>query len=413
MMYRYLALLGIVLTAGVARAEDWPRFRGPDNNGISKEKGLLQAWPAGDPKILWTAKLGYGFSSMAVSQGRIYTMYQDKIEGDGAQYVTCLDEKTGKPLWPAPVKTGPYFYDSRDRFHGPRSTPTVEKDRVYALDALGNAVCLNAADGKLVWARNILELTGGVNNKWGMAQSPFIYGDTVIFISGGSCSSLFIALNKNTGETVWKCAEGGIGAYDTPVLARIGGVEQLVWVTGDLLVGLNPKDGKILWRYPWNSTNDLNSVSPLVWDDKAFVSGGYWHAGEAARIDPGKANATRLWQNEDLTCYMQLPILLGDCIYGFNMQVAACVDVNGATKWRENELPAQSQLIYADGLFYIWHQSGTFTLARLSPSGAQILGSMDVAPGNHNWSIPALANGRLYLRSYDAQQVYCIDVKAK
>lgn len=412
MMFRYLALLGIILAMSAARAEDWPRFRGPDDNCISKEKGLLQSWPSGDPKILWSAKLGLGFSSMAISQGRVYTMYQES-ERSGDQFVTCLDEKTGKPLWPAPVKTGPFFYDSRDYYHGPRSTPTVEKDRVYALDANGIAVCLNAADGKLIWSKDILALTGGANNKWGMAQSPYIYGDMVLFISGGSCSNLFIALNKLTGETVWKCNEGGIGAYTTPVISKAGGVEHLVWVAGDQMVGLNPKDGKILWKYPWESTNDLNAVSPLAWDDKAFVSGGYYHAGEAVKIDMSKSTATRLWQNRSLTCYMQQPILLDGHIYGFDMQIAACVDVNGNTKWREGDLPAQSQMVYADGLFYIWHQSGTFTLARLTPSGAQILGSMDVASGSHSWSIPALANGRLYVRSYDTQQVYCIDVKAK
>lgn len=410
MMYRYLALLGIVLTMSAARAEDWPRFRGPDNNGISKEKGLLQSWPAGGPKIVWTTKLGLGFSSMAISQGRIYTMYQN----DDGQFVTCLDEKTGKPVWAAPVKTGPVFIDNRDHYHGPRSTPTVEKDRVYALDANGIAVCLNAADGKPIWTKNILELTGGANNKWGMAQSPFIYGDTVIFISGGSCSNLFIALNKTTGATVWKCGEGGIGAYTTPVISKAGGVEHLVWVAGDQMVGLRPTDGKILWKYPWISTNDLNSVSPLVWDDKAFVSGGYYHGSAVVKIDMSKPAATEVWQNDNLQCYMQQPIVLGECIYGFTMRGGAtCLDLNGNLKWREGDLPAQSQMLHADGLFYIWHQRGTFTLAKLSPSGAEVLGSMEVAHGSHSWSIPALANGRFYGRSYDTQQVYCIDVKAK
>lgn len=407
-MFRYLAI-ALFIVATVARAEDWPRFRGPGNNGISKETGLLKAWPTGGPKVAWTAPIGTGFSSMSVAGGRVYTMYQD---GEG-QFVTALDEKTGKPAWPAPVRTGDVFIDRRDGYHGPRSTPTVDGGRVYALDANGVAVCLNAADGKLVWSKNILGLTGGANNKWGMAQSPFIYGNNVIFISGGDCRSLFIALNKTTGETVWKSGSG-IGAYNTPVISRAGGVEQLVFVTGTELTGIRPADGKILWTYPWRSTNDLNAISPVVMDDKVFVSGGYYHGTAAVKLDMTKPNpAAELWESRDLMCYVQLPVLVGNCLYGYSMGTGTCIDTDGKLKWQDEEgkLPPRAQLIYADGLFYIWGENGAFAVARMNPAGAQLLGSIELGSGSHNWGVPSLANGRFYAR--DERQIYCIDVTAK
>lgn len=406
MMYRYLALLGMLLAMSVARAEDWPRFRGPDNNGISKEKGLLQSWPAGGPKILWTAPLGKGYSSMAVAAGRVYTMYQD----DRNQYAIAFDEKSGKFLWK--TATGP-IYTCGTSHNGPRATPTVEGERVYALDGNGVAVCLNVADGKEIWKKNILELASVENIEWGMAQSPFIHGDKILFNPGGR-NAAFMALDKKTGNVIWKNGNGIIAGYATPVISKAGGVEQIVFLTGREMTGVRPGDGAVLWSYPWVSMYNLNATSPIVWDDMVFVSAGNSHGAAVIKLDMKNASnpVAEQWNSSALVCHFQLPIMVGDHIYGNKMSDPACTDRNGKTKWEDNgSLPSKCQMTYAEGLFYLYGEGGTIALARLTPTGAEKLGEMNISPGSQRWALPVVANGHLYVR--DDKQLYCLDVKAK
>lgn len=409
MMRRYLVVIVIMLMAGSIRAEDWPRYRGPEGNGVSKETGLLKAWPAGGPKLLWSAPLGIGYSSVAVAAGRVFTMYQD---GQG-QWVAAFNEKSGDLLWK--TQTGPIYRD-REGWHGTRATPTVEGERVWVNDSNGIAACLNVADGKVVWKKNILEIAGNTvprDKWWGMAQSPFVYRDLVVFNPGGDKGAAFLALNKNTGAVAWKSGNDFPG-YSTPVISRAGGVEHLVFVDGTDLVGIRPADGKILWTAPWGSMNHLNAVSPIAWDDKVFISGGYVHGAMVVQLDmKNEANPAReLWTTRAMQCYFHTPIKLGDCIYGYRMDDMVCIDTAGSLKWEDDndDMPKMAQMTFADGLFYVLGEDGTLALAQLTPAGCKKISEFVFSEGESRWAAPVVANGRLFLR--DEKKLYCYDVKA-
>lgn len=408
MTYRFLFALLLLVCAVSTQAADWPRYHGPDNNGISKETGLLKSWPAGGPKIIWQKPIGFGYSSISVANGRVFTMFQD----DENQYVVAFDEKTGEQLWKAP--TGRKYIDPRNDGHdGPRCTPTVDGKFVYALDAHGEVVCLNFSDGKPVWHENILTLAGAKNIRWGMAQSPFIVGKMLILNPGGN-GATYMALDKTNGKVIWKSGNGGAG-YSTPVLAKIGGVEQLVFAAGQEVAGVSPKDGKVLWTFPFVNNSRVNAASPIVMDDMVFASSGYRRGSIMLKIDMSNAAqpVTKLWDNRNLECHFGTPILMDGMLYGYKQTDLTCVDFKtGQPKWVDTtEMPSKGQLTYADGLYYALGEAGEMALAKLTPQGIEKAGSMEISPGRERWAPLVVANGRLFMR--DDKQIYCLDIKAK
>ncbi|MCE5230737.1 PQQ-like beta-propeller repeat protein [bacterium] len=406
-MIRYLITLVAIVWASSVCAEDWPRYHGPDNNGISKETGLLKKWPDGGPKILWTKPLGTGYSSVSVAKGHVYTMYQDAQK----QYVVCFDEKTGNKLWETP--TGP-IYDARDAHDGPRATPTVDGDFVYAIDGNGEIVCMKAAGGNIVWQKNMLKMAGAGNITWGIAQSAFIVGEKLFVNPGGNNGMAFMALNKKDGSIAWKSGNG-LAGYATPVVADFGGVKQLVFAAGKQVAGVRMDDGKILWSFPWVTRHDVNAASPIVMGDMVFVSSGYHHGSTVYKIDMSKPNpAEKVWQNTSIQAHFGTPILMDGYLYGYRDMDLTCVDFKtGATKWFDEEgaMPPKGQLTYADGLYYILGENGLMILARLTPERFEKISQMDISPGSERWAPLAIANGRLYMR--DNKQLFCLDIKAK
>lgn len=403
---RLIALIAFVFIVS-ARAEDWPRYHGPDNNGISRETGLLKSWPAGGPVRLWTAPLGQGYSSISIAGGRVYTMFQDKAN----QFVVAFDEKTGKELWKQPI--GP-IYDANDSHDGPRATPTVDGDFVYAIGGNGELVCVRAADGKPVWQKNILKLAGSANITWGISQSAFIVGEMLFVNPGGNNNSAFMALSKKTGETIWKSGNG-LEGYSTPVVSNAGGVEQVVFAAGKEVAGVRMKDGKVLWSFPWVTKYDVNAASPIAWEDMVFVSSGYRHGATVVKLDMTKPNpVTKLWVNQNIQAHFGTPILMDGVLYGYRDQILTCIDYKtGSPKWSdgEREFPTKGQLTYADGLYYILGEKGTMVLAELTPKGPRKISEYEISPGAERWAPLAIANGRLYMR--DEKQLYCMDIKAK
>lgn len=403
MKFRFLIALVAVVWASYVQAADWPRYHGPDNNGISKETGLLKEWPEGGPKVLWTQTLGQGYSSVAVAKGRVYTMFQN-AEG---QHVVAFDEKTGNQLWK--FRTGPIWNDPNGK-HGTRATPTVDGDRVYALDTNGEFVCLSADKGEKIYQQNILTMANAPNIKWGMAQSPFIVDDIVYFNPGGK-GAAFMALEKKSGDVVWKSGDA-IAGYSTPVRATIGGIDQLVFAAGKEIVGVQRSDGKILWSYPWETSYNVNAASPIVVGDMVFVSSGYKHGAILIKVDPAKRSADKVWENKTIQAHFGTPVLIDGYLYGYKEQDLTCVDFKtGQDKWVDEEAPGKGQITIADGLAYILGEEGEMILAELSPSGCKKISSMRISPSADRWAPLTIANGRLYMR--DDKQIYCLDIKGK
>lgn len=397
-------LAGLILLAGSAFAKDWPQWHGPNRDGISKETGLLKTWPKEGPKVLWQTPLGLGYSCVAVADGRVFTQFQK----DGAQWAVALDEKTGKELWK--VRTGDE-YKVMD-FHGPRSTPTVEGKLVYLADAQGNLLCLEAATGKIVWQQNILKEFSAQNLQWGVSMSPLIDGDLVLVNGGQSKGASILALNKKDGKLVWK-SQDDKGGYASPNIYKISGQRQAIFFTGEAVLGVAPKDGKLLWRHPWATKYDVNAATPVIKGDYVFVSSNYGAGCALLKIDlKATPPVKEVWKSKVMKAQFGTPVLLGDFLYGFDDATLVCVDyMTGKKMWEQPGLN-KGALCYADGLVFIVGEKGNLVLGKVSPEKFEKIAEVNgLIAGPHAWTMPVVANGRLYLR--DEAKLVCLDVKAK
>src|SRR5262245_7938520 len=257
----------LIVSASVSlTAADWPQWRGPNRDGLSTETGLLASWPAGGPRLEWRATgLGEGYSTVAVAGGRIFTQGQSGNQ----EFVIAFDVKTGARVWQ--TATGRSFRESRG--NGPRGTPTIEGDRLYAMAADGLLVCLEAATGKSVWTQNVLQKFGGSNIPWGISESPLINGPHVIVTPGGRGASV-VALNKTDGSLVWKGGSDQAG-YASAVTADVEGVRQIITLTSDSALGVRADNGQVLWRYTKVANNTANIATPIVSNGYVFLSTSY------------------------------------------------------------------------------------------------------------------------------------------
>jgi outer membrane protein assembly factor BamB len=244
---------------GLARADDWPQWRGPNRNGISAETGWLDQWPAGGPTIAWKAGVGTGFSSFAVAGGRVFTMGH----ADGSDAVFCFDAETGKTLWKHSyaASLGDNLFEG-----GPTSTPTVEGDRVYTLSRWGDVFCLNAASGKIHWSKNVQKETEAPVPQWGFSGSPTVYGNLLLLNVGEAG----LALEKSTGKIVWQSAKKEAG-YSTP----LPGTGFVVFTSGQSYITADPATGKEAWRVRWVTQYGVNAADPIIAGDQMFISTGY------------------------------------------------------------------------------------------------------------------------------------------
>src|SRR5262245_63538712 len=219
---------------------DWPQWRGPERNGVSKDTGLIKQWPSSGPQRAWSIQsLGEGYGSLPIKGDRIF------VQGSrwGASVVFCLNRADGKTVWTAAL--GAKL--NKDVGNGPRSTPTVDNDRVYALTENGDLACLNAHNGVPVWRKNILREFGGSNLGWLISESPLIDGDRVIVTPGGRGAGM-VALDKMTGKEIWRAKDlSDEAAYSSCIAANVGGVRTIMNFTSRAAVGVRASDGKLRW----------------------------------------------------------------------------------------------------------------------------------------------------------------------
>src|SRR5688500_13370955 len=246
--------------------DDWPQWRGKNRDGISTETGLMKTWPQGGPPLAWRAGgAGEGYSSFAAAHGRLYTLGAR----DGNEYVMAFDANTGKKVWE--TQNGARF--DNDRGGGPRGTPIVDGNQLYALGASGDLSSIDAATGKVAWKVNVLQTFRGRNIQWGLSESPLVLEDRVLVNAGGPGASI-VALRKTDGSVLWKTG-GDEAGYSSAVLQRIGSVPQAIFFTAERVVGVDVRDGRELWNYAKVANRTANIATPIVQGDKAFVSSDY------------------------------------------------------------------------------------------------------------------------------------------
>jgi outer membrane protein assembly factor BamB len=399
-----LAALGLLAEASQAPG-DWPQWRGPARDGISQETGLLKQWPAGGPPLLWKASgAGRGYSSFSVSRGRLFTMGAR----DNTEYIIAFDVATGQQLWATPH--GRRF--NNDRGDGPRGTPTVDGGQLYALGGSGDLSCLDVQSGKIIWSLNILQKFGGSNIRWGLSESPLVLSDRVLVNAGGSGASI-VALNKKDGSLIWKSQSDEAG-YSSAVTTDIGGVPQAVFFTGDRALGLDIRDGRLLWDYHKVSNRTANIATPIIHRNRVFLSSDYGTGCALLELKPNGQGiaAQEVYFNRDMRNHHSSSVLIGEHLYGFSSSILVALRFDtGELAWRDRSV-GKGSLVYADGHLYCYSETGVVGLVEATPAGYREKGRFQIQQGSlPTWSHPVVAGGRLYLRDQDT--IYCFDVREK
>jgi outer membrane protein assembly factor BamB len=420
-----LAVLCLVSTVLVSAAPDsrsgeWPQWRGPNRDGVSKDTGLLTQWPASGPPLAWKATgLGAGFSSLAIAGGKIFTLG----DREGSQQLIALNGNDGKILWT--TRVGPVW---EDQFLGPRSTPTVDGNRVYALGTEGDLVAVDAATGKEVWRKNMERDFGGrVMSSWKWSESPLVDGDRLI-VTPGVPSAMLVALDKKTGKEIWRATAPGLGAngkdgagYSSVVISNGGGVKQYVQLTGRGLVGIRASDGKFLWGYNQVANGTANISTPVVKGDYVFASTGYQTGSALLKLsksgDGVTAQEVYFLPSKTFQNHHGGFVLIGNHIYaghGHNRGYPICLEMaTGKVVWggegSEVKGPGtgSAAVTAADGHLYFRYQNGKMALIEATPQGYREKGAFDI-PGvdKPSWSAPVVLGGKLYLREQDTLYVY-------
>ncbi len=412
-----LVVVSVLVMEVLARANDWPQWRGPNRDGHSTETGLLEEWPKEGPRPLWQVKdLGGGYSTPSVAGGRLHVMTNKGLEDE---FVTARDTKDGSLLWSTRIgKVG--NPDQQPSYPAARSTPTVDGTALYALGSDGDLVRLDSATGKVRWRKSLRADFGGQPGTWAYAESPLVDGDVVVTTPGGTAAT-FLALNKNTGQVVWQTAvPGGARAgYSSIVATTAGGVRQYVAYTGDGLFGVEAKTGKLLWRYDKTTGPvGMSILTPVVGEGLVY-SGNDRLGGAAVRIlmDAGLGKVEEVYRGMKLPRMIGGAVLVGEYLYGTSgMALVAAEFKTGEIKWTERSV-APGAVAYADGRLYLHGENGEVALVEATPDAYRERGRfMPANPperrgsaGEKAWAYPIIADGRLYIRDGDA--LWCYDIK--
>ena len=419
----FFSPLSIKTSANMAASSsDWPQWRGPERNGLSKETGLLKEWPVGGPKLLWQANdLGDGYSTPAVVGTRIYLMSNRGMDNE---FVQALSTQDGKVIWTTRVGNvgNP---DQNPPYPKARSTPTVDGNFIYALGSDGDLVCLEATSGKIRWQKSIRKEFGGQPGEWAYAESPLVDGDVVVVTPGGAEATM-VALNKKTGTVIWKSAipRGDPAGYASIIVIQAAGLKQYVQFLSGGIVGVDAKTGRFLWRYKEVVKGPAQAFTPVARD--GYVYGGALSIGGGlVRLKPdgNGVAAEQVYFERELPNGFGGAVLVGDYLYGTRTAGRGLVAVEfttGKIKWKA-ESTGTGSVAYADGHLYLHGEKGEFVLVEATPEGyreksrftppnqpkkKQVSAQMT----ENAFAYPVIANGRLYIR--DLETLWAYDIKA-
>ena len=425
-------LLLILLSAPAVRGDDWPQWMGPKRDNIWREDGLLEKFPAGGPKVVWTAPIAGGYAGPAVAGGRIFvtdyvTDQNVKVDNfvgkeySGTERVLCLDAASGKEIWKHeyPVKYS-ISYPA-----GPRCTPTVHDGKVYALGAVGNLFCFAADSGKIVWSKDLKTEYMTKPALWGYAAHPLIDGKKLLTLAGGDNSHI-VALDKDTGGEIWRSQTSREQGYSPPTIIEAGGVRQLVLLRPNAVTAIDPETGKRLWSVPYEASNGSIIMSPIKAGDYLFVAG-YSDKNMLLKLAKDKPAAEVVWQDKKGHAFSPVnvqPMLDDGTLYGFDQSgMLYGVELpSGRRLWESADVvggtPAGSDtafLVKNGSRYWMFTEKGELVIGKLSPKGYEEIDRAKVIePTNLAfrrpvvWCAPAFANKRMYVRNDN--KLVCIDL---
>jgi outer membrane protein assembly factor BamB len=387
----------VVVRAG---ADDWPQWRGPDRNGISRETGWLVKWP---PVEAWRQSIGLGYSSVSVSGTRLYTMGYS----NGMDWVYCFNALTGTQIW-----TRSYASTLGGTYPGTRATPTVCGSELYTFNIAGELRCFDTVTGSNLWTQAV----NYGNPIWYFSSSPLVEGNLVIVNAGGAG----VAVDRFTHGVVWSNITGNAG-YSSPFAVSWNSERIVPMLVETRFVGVVATNGRIAWSFPWTTSAGANCADPIIYSNKIFISSGY--TAGCALLSPGTGGVLKAdWQNTNLQNHYSSSVLVGDYLYGFSGQVndnndlvkhLVCLDVrDGSIKWSRNDLGlGAGTLMAAEGKLIVLGQHGDLVVISALPSGYDAEGrsAVHVCDDATWWTAPVLANGRIYCRS-DEGTLVCLKV---
>ena len=425
MKFRALLLAASLLgVAASAFGDDWPQWRGPKRDAKSAEKGLLQEWPKGGPKLDWKINLGgYGYATPSVVGDKIYIAIAEDHEKGLKEFALCLSAKDGAQLWKsAALPVSEKRYGDYGRGNGPRSSPTVVGDVLYTLGAHGDLSCLKASDGSVVWSASFTKDFGGGIPQWGYSESVLVDGDKLLCTPGGSKGAI-LALNPKTGEKIWQSAELKDSAgYSSIVVAEIGKVKQYITQTNNAAVGVRASDGKLLWKVDQLARRVAVIPTAVVNDGYVFFTSGYGAGCECLKLEPdgeGTKASVVYTKNKLLSNHHGGVINIGNNVFGHSDTGSrwVCFDFTKDAKDPASEFKfGKGSMTYADGRFYLYSEGqGEVVLVDASPEEWKEKGRFTIPEkstprrGGSIWTHPVVANGKLYLR--DHEHLFCFDIR--
>ena len=392
------------------------QFGGPNRDGIYPGTGLLKQWPEDGPALLFKVDgIGKGWSTAVVVNNKIY------VTGmiDTLDYLTCAD-MTGKILWQTP-----YGRSWDQSFPDTRSTPTIENGKAYLSSGMGEVACFDTQSGKIIWKKNVFADNGGSCGRWGIAESILLDGDKAFFTTGGEQTTM-VALNKNTGETVWKTKSLNDNiAYVSPILIERNGKKQIIQLGAKILFGVNPDNGNIDWTYDYCNVDTadwgengavINCTSPIFHDGYLYVTSGYNHVGAKFKMKDDLLGVEFQWKDELLDNHHGGVVLINGYIYGSNWVSNnkgnwCCLSFDTGEKKYEETFKNKGSIISSDGMLYIYtEQPGWVGLVKPNPEKFDMVGRFQVKEGSGpHWAHPSVYDGKLYIRHGEVLLVY--DVK--
>lgn len=408
----YITVCVFLTTNAFSQQDQW---RGPDRSGIFPESGLLSDWPKDGPEmILKVDSLGKGYSSPVFSEGNIYVTGK-KGEND---YLSAVDLNG---VIKFQVKYGRSWENS---YPETRSTPTIEENRIYVISGSGEVVCINKNDGNIIWSVNAHKKYNGELHRWGVAESPLIIDDKVIYTNGGDETSV-IAFDKMTGVEIWKTESvGGARTYVSPVVYENGSVRQILASTSDYVIGINPENGNIAWKYYYLREKKegvrqvtISPNSAIFKGDEIFISKGYNSYGVMLKVSADGNSIAEKWKTEVLDTHHGHYVNIGDYIYGSNWLSNSkgnwvCIKWDTGEPMYEETWKTKGPIAFADGKLYCWEErTGNFALVNPTPEKFDIISTFKVEHGSGpHWAHPFIADGKLLLRHGGVLMVF--DIKS-
>lgn len=379
-----------------AAGMNWMEYRGPARDGVVPGPELADDWTTNAPTLVWEHPIGGGYGAFVVAGNALITIEQRRDD----EAIVCYDRDTGIERW---TYTYPEHFSEAVGGEGPRTTPTVWEGKVYALGASGHLTCLDAVTGEKIWADHVLERSGVKNVQWGMSGSPLVFDGMVVVNCGAQkgddASRGVLAYDANTGEVLWQAGTSQ-GSYASPMLATLGGKQQILIFDAAGIASHDPADGTELWRFPWTSDFDINAVQPIVVDDnRVFITSN--SGGALLQIEQAddKWDVEELWRNRQLKCHFSCPILYEGHVYGLDNGILTCIDVEtGKRQWKGGRY-GHGQMLLRDNLLLVLAETGHLVLVEATPEEHRELGKIEPFPAQKTWNNPVLVDDLAYIRN--------------